>query len=336
MGKRASTQYSFVVGIDKPAGYTSHDIVNRVRAVYGERRVGHTGTLDPAATGVLLVCVGPATRLDSCLTGHNKSYEFTIVFGTSTDTDDAEGNIVSTAAIPTQLYDEAFASHYVSRMVGPHTQLPPAYSAVKVNGVKSYEAARAGKVIKLEPRTIEVFDARLADIAIEDNVPCWRVAAEVSAGTYVRSLARDTGAALGTCAHVGKLRRVACGRLGIDECVSLDTLEADPFSFLVDPVQLLGYRVVFAKDDIVRAVENGRAFPAADVNVFSYTNASEPLRLCSCTSEVRESCAPLEDKEKVSVVVENKLKAIYEFDSSASMLRSSCGFAQGVQRGADI
>ena len=109
MAKRASTDYSFVVAIDKPSGMTSHDVVNKVRRIYGERRVGHTGTLDPEATGVLVLCVGPATRLDKFMAGHSKTYDFSIVFGTQTSTDDAAGEVIASEAVPSQLCDVAFA-----------------------------------------------------------------------------------------------------------------------------------------------------------------------------------------------------------------------------------
>lgn len=162
--KRGLSGLSLVVGVNKPAGMSSHDVVNRCRSIFGERRVGHTGTLDPMATGVLPICVGPATRLGAYLTGHDKRYRVSIAFGAGTDTDDAAGTVVRTGEVPDRVLDPEFAAAFVASLVGRRKQMPPAYSAIKVNGKKSYEAARAGNIIDLAPRDIEVYDARLLGV----------------------------------------------------------------------------------------------------------------------------------------------------------------------------
>ena len=176
--KRGTSGLSLVVGVNKPAGMSSHDVVNRCRRIFGERRVGHTGTLDPMATGVLPVCVGPATRLGAYLTGHDKRYRVRIAFGAGTDTDDAEGRVLRTAPVPACVLDPEFARAFVAGLVGARKQMPPAYSAVKVGGTKSYEAARSGSIIELKPRDIVVHDALLLGVreaADGCDLPSWDV-----------------------------------------------------------------------------------------------------------------------------------------------------------------
>lgn len=331
MAKRASTGYSFVVGLDKPPAMTSHDAVNRVRKIYGERRVGHTGTLDPDATGALVVCVGPATRLDQYLTGHKKSYLFTIVFGASTDTDDAQGSVLARMDVPRKLADVSYASQCVQNLVGTHKQLPPAYSAIKLDGKKAYDLARAGKDVQLSPCTIEIYDATLIDVQDDDGTISWSVICSVSAGTYIRSIARDCGKSQGTLAHVGQLRRISCGRVHVQDCVSLEVLEEEPFGHLLDPVQLLGYRVCFADEQYRKALENGASIPAR-MELFEYDGRSTLQALASCAPAIVPSTQALSEGETVSVVIDNTLKALYRYDARADELRSVCGFATGVQR----
>jgi tRNA pseudouridine55 synthase len=326
------------VGVDKPSGMTSHDVVDRCRRIYGERRIGHTGTLDPAATGALAICVGPATRLDPYLTAHDKTYEFSIVFGESTDTDDVQGNVTRTAPVPDRVYDPAFARSFVAGLVGTSQQLPPVYSAIKVHGRKSYEAARSGDIIELKPRSIEIYDARLLAVDADGSkAPTWTVRTTVSAGTYIRSIARDAGVALGTYAHVGMLRRLASGTLNVRDCVSLETLESDPFGSLLDPVKLLGKRFIFADGAREADVSCGRMLPVDGMEFYRYDERiGQDFALCGCTSGVHLSSTPLDDGEVVSVIVQNTLKALYEYDADRRALKSRCGFAVGVKRGCDI
>lgn len=338
MKKRATTDYSFVVGVHKPAGLSSHDVVNRVRRIYGERRVGHTGTLDPAATGVLAVCVGPAARLDRFLTGHDKTYEFTCVFGEQTTTDDAEGDVIERASVPPQACDYDFAVNTLALFRGPSMQLPPAYSAIKVDGKTAYKEARTGKPLALDPRSIVVHSLDLLGIDCSNPArPVWRLKTCVSAGTYVRSLARDLGAALGTYAHVGTLHRVRAGNLDISECVSLETLESDPFRYLLDPIKLLGVRVVFADGILAKRIAVGNAVPAEGLELFAYDKrALQGDTYCSCTSGISLAPAPLAPGEVVGMIVENKLMALYEYDETSHSLKSCCGFSIGVARGGNL
>lgn len=379
--KRGSSEHCLVVGVNKPAGMSSHDVVNRVRRIFGERRVGHTGTLDPMAEGVLPVCVGPATRLDPYLTGHDKTYRVRIAFGMSTTTDDAEGEVLRRGEVPARLEDRAFAELFLAGQVGARKQLPPAYSAIKVNGKKAYEAARQGTIIDLTPRDIEVLDARLVAIgrgyalpgggapddaaaqggaaaldgeqgagAPDDapdvsarpegqgwvDLPWWDVEFRVSKGTYIRSLARDAGVALGCPAHVAALTRTAAGSLALDECVSLETLEREREAAALDPVRLLGYRFAYADGPLAARIANGARLRAEELKLFVRRRASAALELCACTAGVRESCEPPSDGEIVSVVAENKLVALYAFDAGHRVWRVACVFQKGVSRGSCI
>ena len=135
--KRGTTDLCLVLAVDKPSGMTSHDVVSRARRIFGEKRIGHTGTLDPLASGVLPLCVGPATRLDQFLTGHDKSYVVSVVFGAATDTDDCDGEVIRTGVVPDEVFDPFFASVFVGGLVGKSKQLPPVYSAIKVGGTKA-------------------------------------------------------------------------------------------------------------------------------------------------------------------------------------------------------
>ncbi|OUO90315.1 tRNA pseudouridine(55) synthase TruB [Gordonibacter sp. An230] len=336
--KRGTSGLSLVVGVNKPAGMSSHDVVNRCRRIFGERRVGHTGTLDPLATGVLPVCVGPATRLGAYLTGHDKRYRVRVAFGAGTDTDDAEGRVLRTGPIPERVLDPQFARAFVASLVGARKQMPPAYSAVKVGGTKSYEAARAGSIIELKPRDIVVHDAILLGVREAGDgydLPSWDVEFHVSKGTYIRALARDAGSALGCPAHVAALERTALGLLSLEECVSLETLTDLGDRAALDPVRLLGVRFSFAQGDLATRVANGASLEAAELSLFERRRTTSTAELCACTAGVRESCEPPRDGEVVAVVSDNKLVALYGYEAARDRFKARCVFQTGVSRGRD-
>jgi len=266
--RRGATDLSGILAIDKPAGMTSHDVVNRVRRMTGERRVGHAGTLDPMATGLLVVLVGPATRLAPYLTAAEKVYEARIVFGAETDTDDAEGRITVTARVPDEVGDPFFAAPMIASLVGVHEQVPPAYSAIKRDGVTAYTAARKGEALVLEPRRIEVTAATLVGVECVGEYT-WDVGFAVSKGTYIRALARDLGRALDTAAHLGALRRTRSGGLTLDDAHSLEELAetADPGTLFADPVAALGLPVVEADSAAAARLATGSALPGDAVGL---------------------------------------------------------------------
>lgn len=333
--KRGDSGLSLIVGVNKPTGMSSHDVVNRCRFIFGERRVGHTGTLDPMATGVLPVCIGPATRLCSFLTQHDKRYRVRIVFGAGTDTDDAAGKVIRTSDVPVRLLDAEFASRYIKGLIGVRKQMPPAYSAIKVGGKKSYEAARAGTIIDLAPRDIEVYDARLISVhePAQNELPYWEVDFHVSKGTYIRSLARDTGLALDCPAHVGALERTKLGVLTLEECVSLETLAQIQERAALDPVRLLGVRFTYAVGALEKKVANGAPLATGEVQLFERQYVSAAHELCACTSGVYESAREPDNNELIAVIVNNHLQALYAYDKVNDCYRTQCVFQMGVSRG---
>ncbi len=206
--------------LDKPPGITSHAAVQRVRRALGCRRAGHAGTLDPLATGVLLVGLGAATRLLEFLAGHDKRYRARIRLGERRDTLDREGRVLDTQPVPPLTPEQVEGVLDLWR--GETTQVPPAFSAVKVDGVPLHRRARRGEAVVAPTRTVTVHRLELLEMALPDLV----VDVECSAGTYVRSLARDIGDALGTGGTLWELRRVRSGAFSVDEAHALDALEA--------------------------------------------------------------------------------------------------------------
>lgn len=212
-----------ILRVDKPVGPTSHDMVGRVRRVLKTRRVGHTGTLDPFASGLLLICVGPATRLSQVLTGMPKTYEAEAVLGIRTDTDDCEGTVVSRREGVAELHrDDVEAALVAFR--GRILQAPPPYSAKKVGGEAAYLKARRGEIVELAPVEVEIESLEL----LEWTPPHLRFRVRCSSGTYVRALARDLGEALGVGAHLTGLRRTAIGPHGVEGAVSAGALDDAP------------------------------------------------------------------------------------------------------------
>ncbi len=205
--------------IDKPSGLTSHDVVNRVRRATKIRLVGHAGTLDPMATGVLLVCLGHATRVSEYLLGHDKAYRATIRLGVETNTYDADGEVIATHAVNT---DRAEVERALTPFVGEIQQVPPMYSAIKRGGQKLYELARQGVEIERPARSVIIHSIELHDY----HVPDVTIDVRCSAGTYIRSIAHDLGATLGIGGHLIELRRTASGPFTIDQAIRLDAFEA--------------------------------------------------------------------------------------------------------------
>lgn len=222
--------------VDKPQGITSHDVVSRTRRLAHTRRVGHAGTLDPMATGVLVLGINKATRLLTWITDHSKRYEAQVRFGVETTTEDAEGEVTSTKGCEGLGNEEIEA--VLSRFRGTISQVPSAVSAIKVNGKRAYARVRAGEDVKLEPREVEIslleaqgqprshrVEYALEGKSTQVNCVDLNVVVECSAGTYIRALARDLGNALGCGAHLTSLRRTRVGEFSIDCAHTLQSLD---------------------------------------------------------------------------------------------------------------
>jgi tRNA pseudouridine55 synthase len=243
-----------VLLVDKPEGMTSHDVVAVARRALGTRRVGHTGTLDPFATGLLVLLVGHATRLHPYVEGEPKVYKATIRFGVETETDDAAGTPVREAPLPTA----ARIADGIARLTGPIEQVPPAYSAKQVGGVRAYAAARRGDPLVLEPATVvvdrwEVNAQRGPDLDV--TITC-------GSGTYIRSLARDLGVITGSAAHLASLRRVRSGHFDVADAATLEQLREGAAVVLPARVAVPGLPAEQLTDLDARRVAHGQAVPA--------------------------------------------------------------------------
>ncbi|MGA9376176.1 MAG: tRNA pseudouridine(55) synthase TruB [Mycobacterium sp.] len=263
-----------LVIVDKPGGMTSHDVVGRCRRLFGTRKVGHAGTLDPMATGVLVIGIERATKILGLITGADKSYAATIRLGQTTSTEDAEGEVLQTVSAE-HLTDEQIGAA-VAAQRGPIEQVPPAVSAIKVGGERSYKLAREGRAVELAARPVrierfEVLAVRrvVAQAAGPGETGFVEVDVEVdcSSGTYIRALARDVGAALGVGGHLTGLRRTQVGRYGLGEARTLEHLaEEARLSYSLDEACLLG----FPRRDLTEAqvvdTGHGRPLPPAGID----------------------------------------------------------------------
>jgi len=312
--KRGNSEYSLILGVAKESGMSSHDVVNRIRSIYGEKRVGHLGTLDPLATGVLPVCVGPATRIMPYFHEHTKIYRFGISFGYSTDTDDEAGMIIERKECPEELLLVDKANETVKNFLGEQMQLPPVYSAKKVGGLKSCDVARKGTVLSLEPKKVDIKAIDVLAIQKSDDGIIWDCEACVSTGTYIRSLARDIGKAVGCPAHVSHIARMTAGPITIDSCKSLESIEQNLACAIIDPVRLLGYPS-FNVDSLQSIVQNGNPIPLESI---LREGAETPID-------------ELHENDCVCLCVGDTLKAIYHKGPAANLL-PSCVFAKGISR----
>jgi tRNA pseudouridine55 synthase len=258
---------SGVLVVDKPVGLTSHDVVQIIRRGTSIRRAGHTGTLDPRASGVLVILVGPAVRLSEYVSASDKRYQATIRLGVSTDTYDAEGEYIEPIRPTVSVKDitEDQFQDALRQFVGEIKQVPPPYSAVKVQGRKAYEIARNGEEVELEPRTINVYSLDLLEWSPPEAV----VDVFCSSGTYVRSLANDLGKALGCGAHLVGLRRTKSGRFTLRDAVPLRRLQesftaGNWYQHLIPAAEALGdWPMIELDADQVELVRHGHRVPAA-------------------------------------------------------------------------
>ncbi len=260
-GGRPPEANTGLVIVDKPSGWTSHDVVARVRRLAGTRRVGHAGTLDPMATGVLVVGVEKATRLLGHLALTEKEYTGTIRLGQATDTDDADGEII--AETPAAGVTASALRAAAAGLTGEIQQVPPGFSAIKVAGKRAYRMARDGEAPELEARAVTVRSLAISAVRPLGDVLDADVAVTCSSGTYIRALARDLGAALGVGGHLTALRRTRVGPYELSAARTLDQLEA---SFGVIPLADAAAAAFPRRDltgDEARLVAHGRRLPAS-------------------------------------------------------------------------
>lgn len=252
---------SGVLVIDKPVGLTSHDVVQVIRKGTNIRRAGHTGTLDPRASGVLVVLVGPAVRLSEYVSASDKRYQAIMRLGATTDTYDEEGSVMSSS--PVEITEEQFETA-LKQFIGEIEQVPPPYSAVKVNGKKAYEMAREGEEVELAPRIINVYNLELLEWAPPEAV----IDVYCSSGTYVRSLANDLGKSLGCGAHLVGLRRTKSGRFTLRDAVPLRKLrdsfdQGDWYQYLIPAAEALSdWPAVELDAPQMDAIRHGHRIPS--------------------------------------------------------------------------
>jgi tRNA pseudouridine55 synthase len=258
---------SGILVVDKPVGMTSHDVVQAIRIGTGIKRAGHTGTLDPRASGVLVILVGPAVRLSEFVSASDKRYQAIIRLGATTDTYDADGRFTKAATTNTPInVTEAQFEEALKKFVGRIEQTPPPYSAVKVQGRKAYEMAREGEPVELEPRIIDVYHLEVLEWAPPEVV----IDVHCSSGTYVRSLANDLGNVLGCGAYLVGLRRTKSGRFSLRDATPLRKLQeafraGNWYQYLIPAAEgLADWPAIELTPDQVDDVKHGHRVPAAE------------------------------------------------------------------------
>ena len=275
---------SGILNVDKPSGITSHDVVDAVRRVAGQRKVGHAGTLDPMATGVLLICLGQATRVAEYLVTGRKRYRATIVLGATTDTYDAQGEFTSSGGRTD--FSRAEVEAALARFVGSIEQVPPMYSAVKQQGQPLYKLARQGKTVERQPRRVEIDGIHLLDWTPSSLV----IEVACSPGTYIRSLAHDLGQHLGCGAYLAALVRLSSGQFTLQEAVSLERLEEafehDQEARYLLPLDeaFLGWPVMIVGAEDARHIVHGQAVRNAPSVVEHAVSEPHEVPLCRAYS----------------------------------------------------
>lgn len=254
-----------IVVVDKPAGMTSHDVVGRCRRVFGTRKVGHAGTLDPMATGVLVVGVERATKILGLLTATDKAYSATIRLGQTTSTEDAEGEVLQT--VPADGVTDAEIERAVAALRGEIDQMPSAVSAIKVGGQRAYKLAREGQAVELASRRVRIDRFDIVAVRHRDVLVDVEVEVECSSGTYIRALARDVGAALGVGGHLTALRRTRVGGFGLDEARTLDELaDAPRLNYSLDEACVRAFPRRDLTSEDAQSTSHGRTLEPAGID----------------------------------------------------------------------
>lgn len=269
-----------IINVYKEKGYTSHDVVAKMRGILKMKKIGHTGTLDPDAEGVLPVCLGKGTKLVDMITDKDKTYETVLKLGITTDTQDITGTVLKTAEVKASREQ---IETVIKSYIGEYQQLPPMYSAIKVNGKKLYELARQGKVIERERRTVVIKDIRILDFSENDQEI--RMLVDCGKGTYIRTLLHDIGETLGCGGTMKSLVRTAVGNFRLEnslklseitELVSQDKLK----EYIIPPDEMFpGYDKVVVSDEFNKLIYNGNAFSKEHVIIQENATASEQVRV---------------------------------------------------------
>lgn len=267
-----------ILNVYKEKGYTSHDVVAKLRRIVGQKKIGHTGTLDPEAEGVLPVCLGKGTKLSDLLTDKDKTYETVMLLGRVTDTQDVFGNILSEhPALPL----EEEVREAVCSFQGEYDQIPPMYSALKVGGKKLYELAREGKVVERPSRRVTIYDIEI----IEIELPRVRMRVMCSKGTYIRTLCHDIGEKLGCGGCMEELKRIRAGRFSVSDALTLDeighVMEEGRIEEIVTPVDRVfeEYPEVCVKKALESAARNGSSIPEEGAESPAESAPGEKVRM---------------------------------------------------------
>ncbi len=268
-----------VLNIYKEKGYTSHDVVAKLRGIIGQKKIGHTGTLDPDAVGVLPVCLGKATKLCDMLTDKNKTYETVMLLGTVTDTQDISGEVLGRH--DTKHLNESIIRDAVNSFLGDYMQVPPMYSALKVNGKKLYELAREGVEIERQARPVKIFDVQIKEI----NIPRVRMTVSCSKGTYIRTLCHDIGAKLGCGACMEELTRTQVSRFDIKDSFTLEQISKlqskGELGNILIPIDEMfhDYEAVTLKDEYMSLIYNGNVFFAKHLESYIHLDDGKKVRV---------------------------------------------------------
>lgn len=294
-----------IINIYKEKGFTSHDVVAKLRGITRQKKIGHTGTLDPDATGVLPVCLGNATKLCDLLTDKDKEYETVLLLGKVTDTQDVTGKVLQEADV---LVTEEQVREVVNSFVGPIEQIPPMYSALKVNGKKLYELAREGKVIERKPRPITIHEITILDIKLTEDCHEIRMRVNCSKGTYIRTLCHDIGEKLGCGGCMKSLVRTKVSKFLLADAITLDEVQKlqqeDKLIDLVIPVADMfpQYPKVYVNEEGNRFLANGN-----------------PLKLDHIKNKEEAKSLLVEHKEVRIYNIDEQFSAIYEWQGASNL-----------------
>ena len=268
-----------VLNIYKEKGYTSHDVVAKLRGIVGQKKIGHTGTLDPDAVGVLPVCLGKATKLCDMLTDKNKTYETVMLLGMVTDTQDVSGNILKEGDISG--LDEATVTNAIYSFLGDYMQIPPMYSALKVNGKKLYELAREGVEVERKARPVKILDIQIKEM----NLPRVRMSVTCSKGTYIRTLCHDIGEVLKCGACMEELIRTKVSRFDMKDALTLEQVSAlkqdERLGEILIPIDEMfsDYEAVTLKEEFMSLVYNGNVFFPKHLNQYMELSDGKMVRV---------------------------------------------------------